>query len=69
MHSLYFLGAPAISYLSFVGNPPLASSLGWGGNLSYRSVVVSRMVVSFSLLIFSSNPISRVEFSSSRLDV
>ncbi len=30
--------------------------------------MVSRMVVPFSLLIFSSNPISRVEFSSSRLD-
>ena len=39
------------------------------GSFSYRSVVVSRMVVPFSLLIFWSKPMSRVEFSSSRLDV
>lgn len=31
--------------------------------------MVNKMVVPFSLLIFSSNPISRVEFSSSRLDM
>jgi len=38
------------------------------GSFSYRSVVVSRMVVPFSLLIFWSRPMRSVEFSSSRLD-
>jgi hypothetical protein len=39
------------------------------GSFSYRSVVATIIIVSFSLFIWFSRSISRAEFSLSRLDV